>query len=170
MDIEVPRRLLSFCLYISLILAPLWLGHSLTPQSESGQPLLLTPRRASIQAYHRSVQAWTIGLEQIGQELEQEINNPSGELFTQNEHVNRSTRHVSQILAEMEQTRVPETFAGLHEQLTQTGQICLDTAGQAARWISEPTEENFQSAQASLVETGRQLLALRANPWIGQTP
>ncbi len=165
MEIEVPRRLVSAGLWLVLVAAPLLVGWHVSLMAESGLPLLLTPRLRELQAFRQEMQGWMRVFQAADSGLGSLLDEPQGELFDQNEQVNRLYQRMRLAAESIDQTPAPPTFDPLHELLAQTASAYLDTATCIARWISEPSAENLQLAREAL-ESARALLErLYANPW-----
>ncbi len=166
MEIELSRRVVQFGLILLLILAPLMVGLHASPAVEEGRPLLLTPRLARLNDYRQEVRGWVDGMQKTDAGLAALLTAPVAGLFAQNEQANRLYQRMEQVVGEIDQTPVPPTFETLHELLGQSASAYLEGTLAAARWVSEPSDENHQSAQAALASAQALLERLIANPWI----
>lgn len=170
MEIEIPRRWIGSLAWVLLILGPILIGWMASPARQDGRPLLLTPRLAQVNQYRRDVGDWAKAFHKADEELATLLQDQAGDLFEQNGQVNRVYQRVKLVTDESDRTPVPPTFEQLHELLRATAQAYLQAAITAARWISEPTDENWQVAQEALSAARALLKRLVTNPWIKVNP
>ena len=170
MEIEIPRRLVSAGLWLALLAAPLLVGWHASPVAESGLPRLLTPRLRELQAYRQAMQGWMQVFQATDAGLGSLLDEPRGDLFDQNEQVNRLYRRIRLAAETIDQTPVPPTFEPLHDLLAQTAAAYQDAAAGIARWISEPGAANLQLAREALDSARALLERLSANPWTKALP
>ncbi len=166
MEIELSRRLVQSGLILLLILAPLLVGLQASPVTEAGRPLLLTPRLARLNDYRQEVRGWVVAMQKTEDGLAALLEAPVADLFAQNEQANRLYQRMEQVVEAIDQTPAPPTFEPLHDLLGQSASAYLEATLAAARWVSEPSDENYQSAQTALASARALLERLIANPWI----
>ena len=170
MEIELPRSLIKGLFAILILIGPMLLGMHVSPETEDGHPLLLTPRLARLEDYRREARAWTALMHKADVELTNLIQAPSGDLFTQDGQVNQVYGQMQQTVDAIDQTQAPPTFELLHALIVQTAHAYLDAAVLTASWISEPIPANLQAAQSGLVSAKQLFNQLDATPWIESKP
>jgi hypothetical protein len=170
MEIEVPRRFFSALVWALLIVGPLLVGLHVTPATENGRPLLLTPRLARLNKYRREVAAWVKAMKHIGEVLTVLLDESDADPFDQNSRVNRVYQQTKQVVEAIDRSPVPTTFEPLHELLEEAASAHQSAAVSTARWVNEPNDENQQAAGAALSSAGEFLERLYANPWIELGP
>ncbi|MFZ2097588.1 MAG: hypothetical protein WAV05_13200 [Anaerolineales bacterium] len=170
MEIEIPRRLAWYMFSILLAITPFFIGVIVSPYSEDRRPLLLTPRLVKVNQYRKDVQAWVKTLQGVDAKLKDILDEPSEDLFNLNYQIDQVFQKSKQLSEGIDQAAIPPTFEAFHQLLADAVNAYLDAISQVSQWISEPGEENRQSAEAAL-STARELLnRLYANPWIEVKP
>jgi hypothetical protein len=170
MEIELPRGLIKVLLAILALIGPMLLGIRVSPGTEDGHPLFLTPRLARLENYRREAHAWTTAMQKADNELSSILQAPTGDLFAQDSRVNQVYGQMQQTVDAIDQTQAPPTVESLHALIGQTARAYLDAAVLTASWISEPTQTNLQAAQSGLASAKQLFNQLNATPWIEAKP
>jgi hypothetical protein len=170
MEIEIPRRLAWHVFSILLAITPLFIGVIVSPYSEDRRPLLLTPRLVRVNQYRKDVRAWAKSLQEVDTGLNVILDEPSEDLFDQNYQIDQVFQKSKQLSEAIDQAAIPPTFEAFHQLLADAINAYLDASNQVSQWISEPGEENRQSAETALSTAYELLDRLYANPWIEVKP
>ena len=170
MEIEIPRKWLHLWLYMLLLFGPAFLGSAISPMTGQERPLLLTPRLARLNAYRIKAQGWILEFKKADDDLTVLLDDPTKDLFSQNEHISRLYQRILTVSDTIDQTSIPPTMETLHTQLAETAQAYLNATILAARWISEPSVENHQTTLSARTSSQIMLEHLEDNPWIEVYP
>ncbi len=170
MEIEIPRRLAWYLFSVLLAITPLLIGMLISPYTEDKRPLVLTPRLAKINQYRKDVRTWVKTLQEVDTGLNAILDEPSEDLFDQNYQIDQVFQKSKQLSEAIDQAAIPPTFEAFHQLLADAVNAYLDASSQVSQWISEPGEENRQSAENALSTAYELLDRLYANPWIEVKP
>jgi len=170
MEIEIPRRFAWYVFSILLAITPFFIGVIVSPYSEDRRPLLLTPRLARVNQYRKDAQAWVKTLQEVDKGLNDLLDEPSEDLFDLNYQIDQIFQKSKQLSEAIDQAAIPSTFEAFHQLLADAVNAYLDASSQVSQWISEPGEENLQTARTALSTAHELLNRLYANPWIEVKP
>ena len=152
-----------------LSLVPLWIGFWISPASEEGFPLPLTPRRAGLRSYQQAAFRWVREVlsaeNQLGALLEDQ--SQSG-LFEQNEAINQVTGNLKAVMQELDRKRIPPTLEGLHAAVQEATAKTLEAAGLILEWLTEPSDKKYQAAAQALKAAQDTLELACRNPWLAE--
>jgi hypothetical protein len=176
-DVELPqemiqrlRRALKIVLILGAIVGLVFLGKSVSPVDARGNPVFLSPRLAQISTYQRDVRRWAANLKEIQAGLGELLSNPTDDILNMDRRANLLYGHLVSLQAEVDGTSVPPTLEALHASMGDAVNTSLDAALQVAAWISEPTTDNFQSAESGLSTAEELLDGIYQNPWVQEKP
>jgi hypothetical protein len=139
-EIEVPRRVASIVLALIIIASVAvlgFLGWANSPRDGDGRPLLLTAERRAVLRYLNTAEGWSEQLAKVGTRLEglvsPEARIVTGEdaalptlpapgeqpadLYRRTHDAQAACTALQALAAEVEQARVPDALAGLHQGL-----------------------------------------------------
>jgi hypothetical protein len=139
-EIEVPRRVASVALALIVVLSVAvlgFLGWANSPRDGDGRPLLLTTERRAVLRYLNTAEGWAERLAETGKRLESltppEAKVVVGEdtilptlpapgeqppdLYQRTHDAQAAYETLQGLAAEVEQARVPDALAGLHQGL-----------------------------------------------------
>jgi len=165
-EIVLPRKYV-YLVWILLGLVGLTvLGAIVSPAGEDGQPLLFSPRLAEIKAYQRQAAGWVGALEDVQVVFDEILSSPEGDLFSQDRELSRAYGQLVRMLAEIDGTEAPASLTGLQSLLFDTVSAYLEAAARISSWISEPTQENAETAALALAEAANLLERATQNSWL----
>ena len=173
MNIRVSRRTLRWIKRIALGLIVIGamtvglylLGHSITPRTAEGRPILFSPAVRAAEMYRAHVVDWVARLDQIDRNLVQLLED-GADLYEQSMQAESAIDQVLRLSQEVDLTSAPTALAELRQAVTQMSLAYLTAAQTAAAMVNAPTVENRQTALQSLDKARQTLVVVKQSRWL----
>ncbi len=158
----------------SLILLPvilIFIGRNVTPLSNDGKQLFLSPRVARIAAYQNNVQRWASEISTAQAEMQSILDKQTTDLFQQDSQIQDTVRRTQNLTTSIDGTTTPDTLLGLRSLMLDAAYANEQAAAAIAVWASAPSGASLQSAEDAILTAKTALTKVYSNPWVTvQTP
>lgn len=163
MEIEVPRGTLFTLVGAIFLLALALLGRAVTPYSQDGRALVLSPSLWRLRKYQTAARGWLDNLEHVEGDLDQMLQAAErADLLMAMNRLQRVRGQVEQVQIAIDRTQPPVVAAVLHEDLAAAAQTYQGAVTAVMRYLGEPTEDNQTTAQTLLDEARSKRTELEA--------
>ena len=164
MEIEINSPVLLYVVLAVVVAGILALvGRAVTPATSDGDILVLSPAYVATVRYLATAQERLDDLETVDEGLTGVLNADRGNIYTQGRDAEHAFSRALTAAREIERDQSPLSLATLQTALYNAGSAYVEAARATLQWVSAPSEENRQSADAALdaareeLETSRQL-------------
>lgn len=151
-----------------LVLAVIFsvLGYLVSPQDESGKPILLLPEVKQMEAYRRSSLRWVEDFRALDGQMLRIVANPQGDLFSQSREAQSALQMAVQLAQEIDRAAFPPSAVSLHEELVSTALQYLEAARKQMVWVGAPEESKRADMEESLSQARLILQSLEESKWL----
>ena len=153
-------------LVILALLVLLAIGGIASPRNEEGRPLLLLPDVKAVNDYRQLARDADKELRLVDGKIAATLGGNVDDLFGQTRRAQEAFEHILRISEQLDQQDAPPALVGLKGDLNQTAMSYLEAARLTLRWLSTPTQENSEQAQAKLTEARTSLTELEKSQWL----
>jgi hypothetical protein len=153
-------------LVILALLVLLAIGGIASPRNEDGRPLLLLPDVKAVNDYRQLAREADKELRLVDGKIAATLGGNVDDLFGQTRRAQEAFEHILRISEQLDQQDAPPALVGLKADLNQTAMSYLEAARLTLRWLSTPTQENSEQAQAKLTEARTSLTELEKSQWL----
>jgi hypothetical protein len=166
-EIVISKKMLArITFWILMPLLLIYLGHSITPFSNEGKMLFLSPHVAQIAAYQNAVKLWVSELKSTQAELQSILDEQGGDLFQQDSKIQDAVRGSQNLTTSIDGTTSPDTLSGLRSLILDAANANEQAAIAIAVWASAPSDESLKSARDSILSARTALGKVYNNPWV----
>lgn len=142
------------------------IGWQTTPKDEKGQPLLLLPDVKKVEDYRQKAEKWVEELKTLDGKLAVLMSGNSNSLFSQSKNSQDLFAAYVKVAQDIQNTEAPASLTGLKDELLNTAYAYLNAGQASLKWVSNPSNDNFDATQER-IETAQDLLSkLETNTWI----
>jgi hypothetical protein len=171
-EIIISKKMLtriSFSILLPVIL--ILIGRSVTPLSDDGKQLFLSPHVAQVAVYQNSVQRWAEEISSTQTEMQSILDNQTTDLFQQDSQIQNTVRLTHNLATSIDGTTTPDTLVGLRSIMLDAANANEQAAAAIAAWASVPSDTSLQSAKDAILTAKNALMKVYNNPWVTvQTP
>ena len=166
-EIVISKKMLTrISSFILLPVILIFIGWNVTPLSNDGKQLFLSPRVARIAAYQKNVQQWASEISNAQAEMKSILDKQTTDLFQQDSQIQDTVRRTQNLTTSIDGTTTPDTLAGLRSLMLDAAYANEQAAAAIAVWASAPSEASLQSAQDAILTAKTVLTKVYSNPWI----
>ena len=166
-EITISKKMLTrMFFFILLPISLVLIGRSVTPLSDDGKQLLLSPHVAQIAAYQNSVQRWAGEISATQAEMQGILDNQTTDLFQQDSQIQDTVRQTHDLTTSIDGTTTPDTLAGLRSIMLDAANSNEQAAAAIATWASVPSDTSLQSAKDDILTAKNALKKVYNNPWV----
>jgi hypothetical protein len=152
--------ILAFLMIFGLI------GWAVSPEDESGQPLLLLPGVKEVEEYRRKANSWTEDMKLLDGRLAVLLNGNTSSLYTQSKNAQDLFSDYVALVQDIENTEAPAALTGLKNMLSNSSNAYINACQSALIWVSNSSAENLVYTE-QLVDTAQDLLReLESSTWM----
>jgi hypothetical protein len=164
-EIHIPLTLI-----LSLVLlALLAIGGIASPRTDDGRPLLLLPDVKAMNDYRHLAREADKELRLVDGQISAVLSGNVDDLFGQTRRAQAAFEQILSISEELDRGQAPPAMVGLREDLNHAAVGYLEAARLTLRWLSTPTQENQDLAQAKLAEARAGLTEVEKSQWLRTT-
>ncbi len=171
-EIVISKKMLTRIIYFILLpVILIFIGRNVTPLSNDGKQLFLSPHVARIAAYQNNVQQWTGEISTAQAEMQSILDKQATDLFQQDSQIQDTVRRTQNLTTSIDGTTTPDTLAGLRSLMLDAAYANEQAAAAIAVWASAPSDASLQSAKEAILIAKAALTKVYSNPWVTvQTP
>jgi len=162
------KRIFSFILLPVILI---FIGRNVTPLSNDGKQLFLSPRVARIAAYQNDVQRWASEISAVQVEMQSILDEQATDLFQQDNQIQDTVRRAQNLTVSIDGTTTPDTLLGLRIMMLDAAYANEEAAAAIAAWASAPSDASLRAARNAILVARTALTNVYNNPWVTvQTP
>lgn len=165
-EVEVPRLVL-WVMVASVVTGLLvGIGLAVSPRTDSGRPVVLSPPVRAVALYRGQVQQWVARWIALTDDMETMLSGDAAELLALSQTAHIVFTGAIALAQEVDRAEAPAPMLGLHEQARGVSQIVVEASLAVARWVSTPTAGQRAGALALVAGARVELDRLVQNGWV----
>ena len=171
MEVEVAGRRGLVTLAGGALLLLAVLGLAITPQSRSGEPLLLSPTNLALFRYLRQSQQWLAELRALDGQLAAMLDDDTGDIYRLGRQAQAASRQAHDLAQAVERERSPAALTALQEALREAASRYDRAAERVLVYVGAPDGDTQQQAWQALLaaqEAFRQVSGRQEALWTGR--
>ena len=154
MELEVSRHTLWTLGGIVLFVTFVLLGRAVTPVDGEGDVLVLSPSYVATVRYLKAAQGWLKQMDTVETGIAGVLEG-EGNFYRQGEHAEGAFESAVAIVRSIDQTTSPPALTSLRVAVSGCAVAHVNAARQTLAYVSEPSDENKQTALAALEQATR---------------
>lgn len=153
---------------VLLVLAIIFtaVGIFVSPNDESGKPILLLPEVKQMETYRRSSFQWIDNFHSLDGQIATIAADQKGDLFSQSREAQAALQMAVHQAQEIDRTAFPPSAVSLHEALVSTSLGYLEAARKMMIWVGAPEEPKRVQMEENLNQSRQALETLEKNKWL----
>jgi hypothetical protein len=161
-EIEINSPVLLYVVLAVVVAGILVLvGRAVTPATSDGEILVLSPAYVATVRYLTTAQQRLDDLDAVDEDLTGVLDADRGNIYTQGRDAEHAFSRALNAAREIERDQSPLSLATLQTALYNAGSAYVEAARATLQWVSAPSEENRQSADAAREAARERLSASR---------
>jgi hypothetical protein len=171
MELQISKRALTRLALLAalpiLVLSVYRLGAAVTPYTQDGAPILLSPSMRQSMAYRRQALEWTRQLRDTDAYITR-LQSQRQDVYEQTRQADAILSSSLQVAQEIELRRAPAALVGLQTLLADASQRYYTTAQDIAQWVGAPSPENAEAVGNDLAAARVALNTLSESRWLAE--